>query len=172
MNRETLQAELEARLCGDYARAFSERDVAALASIYRPNSVVIFHQLGEDKSGRGGKGKDVALYNGSMLAALLRLTIPASLGARTLFKRLRKRDYGHSTIQLLAFEDLSTAGQHRARVNCSFERFRRNGDSLETGYGLYLMEKIDGLWRISEIWIYDDINAPPAELQLDRLTAV
>lgn len=171
MNLETLWAEIHHRLCVDYAQAFSRRDVAALQDIYRPNSVVTFHQLGATKSGRAGKGKTIAIDTGGLLAALLRLRIPATLAAKAMFRRLEQQDYDHSEIKLLAIEDLSAAGgPPHARANCSYERFRGDGESYETGFALYNLAKIDGAWRITEIWTYDDINSAPPGLQLDNLT--
>jgi hypothetical protein len=171
MNIETLWAAIEHRLCVDYARAFSQRDLAALRDIYCPNSVVIIHQLGRDKSGRAGQGKTTAIDTGNLLTALLRWRMPATVAAKAMFRRLEQQDYDHSEIKLLAIEDLSAAGgPPRARANCSYERFRGDGESYETGFALYNLAKIDGAWRITEIWTYDDIKAAPPSLQLDKLT--
>jgi hypothetical protein len=171
MNIETLWADIQHRLCVDYARAFSQRDVAALRDIYCPNSVVTLHQLGRSKSGRAGKGKTIAIDTGSLLTALLRWRIPATLAVKAMFRRLEKQGYDHSEINLLAIADLSAVGgPPRARANCSFERFRGDGESYEKGFALYNLAKIDGAWRITEIWTYDDLNAAPPGLHLDKLT--
>lgn len=172
MEKATLWSELQERLCIDYAQAFTDRDVAALSQIYQPHSVVRFHQLSQGKSSTQQTFQTIAIYTGSLLGALLRLKLPASLAARVMFRRLGRQGYHHSEIRLLAIEDVSEAGLLRARANCSFERYRNDGEAYEKGYGLYSLVKIGGAWRIAEAWIYDAIDAAPSQLGLDRLSAL
>lgn len=137
----------------DYAQAFSSRQPRLVLEQFASNTGLLFHQLGEDKSGKGGKGKTVRVHTGSPLKALAKGRMPASMMLAIVFRRLAKSDYDRSVIQLIEVQG-SFEGIVHAMVR--WDRRDSEGEVFEQGYSVLKLDGAEGRWKIKEGWTLDD----------------
>ena len=85
----------ESRKCleEDYAQAFSSKEPQQVMGQFVSDSELSFHQLGQDKSGKGGKGKTIRVHTGSLWKSLAKGRMPASIMLAIVFRRLAKFNY-------------------------------------------------------------------------------
>ena len=136
----------------DYARAFSSKQPRLVLGQFAPDSELLFHQLGQDKSGKGGKGKTVRVHTGSFWKALAKGRMPASLMLAIVFRRLAKLKYHRSIIALVEVVN-SKCGFPFALVR--WERHCEQGDVFEKGYSVLKLDSSTGHWKITEGWTLD-----------------
>ena len=120
-----------------------------------------FHQLGQDKSGKGGKGKTVRVHTGSLLKALAKGRMPASVMLAIVFRRLAKSDYDRSVIQLIEVQGSFEGSVH---TMVRWDRRDSEGEVFEEGYSVLKLDGADGRWKIKEGWTLDD----PHQWDADR----
>ncbi len=61
---DELAAEIRLRI-EDYSAAFSSKSPARVRTLYKPDSLITLHQLGGDRTGKGGAGKDITAFLGT-----------------------------------------------------------------------------------------------------------
>jgi len=136
----------------DLARDFSNRDVDAWLNYFAPNTKINIYQYGDDVSGNTGKGKTIKVYSGNFFSSMIRGRFPASLMAKTVFKKLSKQDYKKSNIQLLGI--LKDKGNIKVYVR--FERINELEEVYQTARSVYTLIRIGEDWFINAISTYDD----------------
>lgn len=156
---DELATEIRKRL-DDYFVAFASQSAARVVAFYKPDAFITVHQLGADRSGKGGKGKDVTAWVGGVGGALIRGSLPAKLMMAVAFRRLAKQGYDHSVLKLHGVKRLSP---DTAQARFDFDRVNRAGNVFESSSALYAFEKRASEWFITELWLFDE---PPASLDL------
>lgn len=148
-----VEEEIRKFLEEDYAEAFSSKKPRQVLSQFASDTELLFHQLGQDKSGKGGKGKTVRVHTGSLWKALAKGRMPAWLMLTIVFRRLAKSDYDRSTIKLIQLHGLIEESLH-AMVR--WHRLDSRGAVFEEGYSVLKLDRTDGVWKIKEGWTLDD----------------
>jgi hypothetical protein len=152
-----------------YAAAFSSGHTDKVLPFYKPNGYVTFHQLGGDRTGKGGAGKDITAYTGSALGALVRGKLPARLMLWAVFRRLAKQGYDHS---LLTVHGMRAAPVSRTiDVLFTFERVDKAGSVFESSAAVYRLEGEQTSWVIAEVWLFDSIASAPASVEVASFRA-
>ena len=137
----------------DYARAFSSRQPRLVLEQFASDTELLFHQLGQDKSGKGGKGKTVRVHTGVLWKALAKGRMPASMMLAIVFRRMAKLNYHRSIIEL--FDGVnSSCGFPFALVR--WERHCYQGNVFERGYSVLKLDSSEGRWKIAEGWTLDE----------------
>lgn len=144
-----LREELQQRLGVEYAEAFAARSPARVVAFYKPNAVVVFHE----------SAREIKAFTGGVFGALRRGAIPERMMFKIFFRRMAKKSYDHSTIDIVG---VHADGEVAAKVRIKFDRVDTAGKIIESGVSVYALEKIGGAWFISEAWVYDPANAPSA----------
>ena len=152
MESQLIWNELYHKFCIELKKDFSDQNIPAWLSHFKPNATIKVYQYGKDATGKSGKGKNINVYTGSWVSSLIAFKIPAKLMAKSLFRRLRKQDYSRSDIHLLGIH--STENHVTAHIR--FERFNTSGKKYHIAHGLYNLEKSDALWHITEMRVYDN----------------
>ena len=137
----------------DYAEAFSSRQPRLVMEQFASDTELLFHQLGQDKSGKGGKGKTVRVHTGSPWKALMKGRMPASMMLAIVFRRLAKFNYQRSIIELSEVVN-SRDGLPVALVR--WERQCDQGNVFEGGYSVLKLDSSEGRWKITEGWTLDE----------------
>ncbi len=137
----------------DYAQAFSSKEPRQVMGEFVSDSELSFHQLGLDKSGKGGKGKTVRVHTGSLWKSLAKGRMPASIMLAIVFRRLAKFNYHRSTIELSEVVN-SRGGFPVALVR--WERHCDQGNVFERGYSVLKLDSSEGRWKIAEGWTLDE----------------
>ena len=141
-------ADLARMLSTEYRDAFSTRSPREVLRFYAPGARIVVHR-------RQG---DTPMFNGSALGALLHLALPARFVFWLFYRRLAKRGYHHSNIEVLGVKPM---GEQRALARVRFERVDGGGAVFEASQAVYLLERVDGAWRIGEVWMSEDGGDPP-----------
>jgi hypothetical protein len=133
---------IRARLERDYCDAFSTKDPRRVLPFYKAG-LVVFHERDH------GRNRDVKLFNGNALAALLRGAIPMRIAFGVVYRKLAKLSYDHSRMHLQSLDQSDGA----TFAQCSFERVDRSGNVFEKTQARYRLENIGGTWLIAEVWL-------------------
>lgn len=111
------------------------------------------HQLGLDKSGKGGKGKTVRVHTGSLWKSLAKGRMPASIMLAIVFRRLAKFNCHRSTIELS--EVVNSRGGFTVAL-FRWERHCDQGNVFERGYSVLKLDSSEGRCKIAEGWTLDE----------------
>ena len=137
----------------DYPQAFSSKEPRQVMGEFASDSELSSHQLGLDKSGKGGKGKTVRVHTGSLWKSLAKGRMPASIMLAIVFRRLAKFNYHRSTIELSEVVN-SRGGFPVALVR--WERHCDQGNVFERGDSVLKLDSSEGRWKIAEGWTLDE----------------
>ena len=165
VNNSELWSIIQKKFNIELAKDFSNQDATAWLGHFAPKRNINVYQYGKDVSGKGGEGKTIKLYSGSILSSIIRGRLPAKLMAKTVFKRLKDQDYQESKIELLGI----LLKNDRLKAYVRFERINTLGEVYQTARGIYTLIEIDGKWYISEMSTYDDIEEINALVGYDKM---
>ena len=99
------------------------------------------------------------MFNGVVLRALSRLTLPGRFVFWLFYRRLvAKQRCERSNIDVLGLKpvDASTALAHGR-----FERVDTGDRVFEASTAVYRLQRLAGAWRIAEVWMSEDEAPPP-----------
>lgn len=136
----------------DYAQAFSSKQPQQVLDQFVADGELRFHQLGQDKSGKGGQGKIIYVHTGSTIKALSKGQMPAWMMLGIVFWRLAKSHYDRSTIELMEVQG-PLEGFVWAMIR--WERWDSEGVVFENGYSVLKLNNVKGRWKINEGWTLD-----------------
>ena len=135
-------------LSEDYREAFSSRSPREVLRFYAPGARIVVHR----KSG------DTPMFNGGALPALLRLALPGRLVFWLFYRRLAKKGYARSNIEVLGVKPVDASS---ALAHVRFERLDAGGQIFEASTAVYRLIRSGEAWRIAEVWMSEDDAAPP-----------
>ena len=151
---------LEHKFCVDLKNDFSNKDIKGWLNHFVPNKKINIYQF--------GKGKTTKIYTGNLLNSIFNGRIPAKLMAKIYFQKLAKQNYSHSDIELLGIYH-NTMDENSVKVHIRFLRFDTSERMYESAMGLYSLIKIDNLWLINEMSIYDDNDELASIVDLNEM---
>lgn len=147
-----MSAELVRMLTHDYREAFSSRSPREVLRFYAPGERIVVHR----KSG------DTPMFNGGVLHALSRLALPGRFVFWLFYRRLAKKRYARSNIDVLG---LKAVDDSTALAHVRFERVDTADRVFEASTAVYRLQRLADAWRIAEVWMSED-DAPPPGVDL------
>lgn len=151
---------LEHKFCVDLKKEFSNKNIKGWLDHFVPNEKINVYQH--------EKGTTTKIYTGNLLNSILHGRIPAKLMAKIYFQKLAKQNYSHSDIELLGICP-NPKNEKSAKVQIRFLRYNTSGKMYESAIGIYSLSKIENLWLINEMSVYDDNETSIATLELNKM---
>ena len=156
-------SDVNNRLCKELKDTFSQLDAAGWVSFFVDNKVVTIIQHSQDMSGKGGKGKNIRIYNGSLLGALFRRAYPAKSMAKKVMKRMVKNGYDNSKMKLIGIQVLDDGVVNSLAY---IERLDKTGNVYEKSFAIYRLVEINEIYYIQNMELFEDLNNPPEGMDL------